>query len=149
MWMGFDRTNPLAKIFFLIFPLMAVLAYCWSYCSDIKSGFADKCIDEIGRYRYHLNKYISIFISSGLTNAIALTVNFLTILLFVPAIKPDSVYDIYYGIFSNNFMAETFYNIPLMYVLTFILLNFIFCGLFGCLGYAISTIIKRIMLKSI
>lgn len=142
MWIGFDRTNTLAKIFFLIFPLMAVLPYCWSYCSDMKSGNTDKDINRIGKYEYYLNKYTSIFISSGLTIAIALTVNFLIILLFVPAIKPDSVYDIYYGIFSNNFMAEMFYNMPFIYVLTFILMNFIFCGLFGCLGYAISTIIK-------
>lgn len=142
VWIGFDTANTLAKIFFLTFPLAAAIPYCWSYCSDRKSGYADKAIYEVGKYNYHLNKYIAVFISSGLTIVIPLLVNFLIMLLFVPAICPDSVYDIYYGIFSNNFMAEIFYGMPILYVGIFILLNFVFCGLFGCFGYAVSTIIK-------
>ncbi len=89
-----------------------------------------------------MSKYIAVFISSGLTITVPLLLDFLIILLFVPAIFPDSVYDIYYGIFSNNFMADIFYGQPFVYVLIFLLLCFVFCGLFGCLGYSISTLIK-------
>lgn len=89
-----------------------------------------------------MSKYIAVFISSGLTITIPLLLDFLIILLFVPAIYPDSVYDIYYGIFSNNFMADIFYGQPFVYVMMFLLLCFVFCGLFGCLGYSISTLIK-------
>lgn len=142
MWIGVDDTNKIAKIFFFIFPLMAVMPYCWSYCSDIKSGQAEKTVKEIGKFNYHLSKYTAVFISSGLTVSIPLLLDFLIILLFVPAIFPDSVYDIYYGIFSNNFMADIFYGQPFVYVLIFLLLCFGFCGLFGCLGYSISTLIK-------
>lgn len=142
MWIGVDNTNKITKIFFFIFPLMAVMPYCWSYCSDMKSGYAEKSVKNIGKFNYHLSKYIAVFISSGLTIAIPLLLNFLIILLFVPAISPDSVYDIYYGIFSNNFMADIFYGQPFVYVLIFLLLCFVFCGLFGCLGYSISTLIK-------
>ncbi len=142
VWIGFDTTNILAKTFFYIFPLMAALPYCWSYCSDRKSGYFDKAIDRLGKYNYHLNKYIAVFISSGLTVVLPLVLNFMIILLFVPAISPDSVYDIYYGIFSGNFMADIFYNLPFLYVVLFILLNFVFCGLLSCFGYSVSTMIK-------
>lgn len=142
MWIGFDSESKYTKIFYFLFPLVSVLPYCWSYCSEQKSGYADKAIIELGKSKYHFYKYISVFVSSGLTMAIPLLFDFLIILFFVPAIFPDSIYDIYYGIFSNNFMADIFYVQPFLYVLTFIILGFIFCGLFGCLGYAISTIIK-------
>ncbi len=143
MWIGFDRTNLIAKIFFVLLPILSISSYCWSHCSDIKNGCAEKTISQIGTYKYNLNKYISIFVSSGLSIAIPLIINFMIIILFVPAIKPDSVYDIYYGIFSNNFMADTFYNFPVVYVLSFVLVNFAFCGLFGCVAYTFSVLLKN------
>jgi len=142
LWIGCDSESKYTKIFYFLFPIVATLPYCWSYCSDLKNGYADKAIREFGKFKYHLYKYISVFVSSGLTMTIPLLFDFLIILFFVPSIFPDSIYDIYYGIFSNNFMADTFYGQPFLYVLTFIILGFIFCGLFGCLGYTVSTIIK-------
>lgn len=142
LWIGCDSDNKYSKLFYNLLPLTAVLPYCWSYCRDVKNGQADKFIKEIGIFNYHLSKYFAVFISSGLTITIPLLLDFLIILLFVPAIYPDSVYDIYYGIFSNNFMADIFYGKPFVYVMIFLLLCFVFCGLFGCLGYSISTLIK-------
>lgn len=142
MWIGWDNDNIYSKLFYYLFPILSILPYCWSYCSDIKSGYAEKSVKNIGKFNYHLSKYIAVFISSGLTIIVPLLLDFLIILLFVPAISPDSVYDIYYGIFSNNFMADIFYGQPFVYVLIFLLLCFVFCGLFGCLGYSISTLIK-------
>lgn len=142
LWIGCDSGNKFAKLFYLLFPLMAVLPYCWSYCNDIKSGQADKSIKNIGKFNYHLSKYIAVFISSGLTFTFPLLLDFMVILLFVPAIFPDSVYDIYYGIFSNNFMADIFYGYPFLYVLIFLFMGFVFCGLFGSLSYSVSTLIK-------
>lgn len=142
MWIGWDSDNMYAKLFYYLFPILSILPYCWSYCSDYKQGYAKKVIDKYGNYNYHLSKYIAVFISSGLIMVIPMVLNLLIILLFVPAITPDSVYDIYYGIFSNNFMADFFYSHPFVYVSLFILLGFIFSGLFGCIGYSISTIVK-------
>lgn len=143
MWIGWDYESKYSRIFFIIFPLIAVLPYCWSYYSDYKNGYASIAIEKLGKYNYHKSKYIAVFISSGLVVSIPLILNFLIILFFVPATFPDSVYDIYYGIFSNNFMAEMFYSAPFMYIIIFILLNFVYCGLFGCIGYAASTLIKN------
>lgn len=142
IWIGFDKDNLICKTLFLSSPLVAGISYCWSYCSERKSSYADQVINEVGRYNYHLNKYVAVFFSSGLTIVIPLTINFMIMLLFVPAFSPDSVYDIYYGIFSNDFMAETFYSLPFLYVGIFVLLNYTFIGLFCCFGYTVSTIIK-------
>jgi hypothetical protein len=142
LWIGLDSENKYAKILYLILPIIAVIPYCWSYCNDLKIGYADKAFNEFGKYNYHLSKYTAVFISSGLTIVTPLIIDFLIILLFVPAIFPDSVYDIYYGIFSNNFMADIFYGQPFLYVIIFLMISFVFCGLFGCLGYTVSTVIN-------
>lgn len=149
MWMGWDDESKYSRIFFIIFPLIAVLPYCWSYCSDYKNGYTNIAIEKLGKFKYHKSKYIAVFISSGLVISIPLIVDFLIILLFIPATVPDSVYDIYYGIFSNNFMAGMFYSTPFMYIIIFILLNFVYCGLFGCIGYAASTLIKNKIISAL
>lgn len=139
MWIGCDGENKYAKLFYNLFPLLSVFPFCWSYCSDYKNGYAKKLINSYGTYNYHMSKYVAIFVTSGLIMIIPILIDFLIILLFIPAIYPDSVYDIYYGIFSNNFMADIFYSHPFAYVIIFILLDFVYCGLFGCIGYATST----------
>lgn len=141
-WIGWDSENKFSKLLFSLFPFVSVLSYCWSYCSDKKNGKSDRLIMKIGKFNYHSSKYVAVFISSGLVITIPLLLDFLMILMFIPAIFPDSVYDIYYGIFSNNFMADIFYTQPFIYVFIFLLLNFVYCGLFGCIGYAVSTFIK-------
>ena len=142
-WIGWNSENKYSKLFFALMPFISVIPYFWSYCDDIKKGKANVMIEKNGKFNYHLTKYFATFISSGLTIAIPLLLDFLILLLFVPAVFPDSVYDIYYGIFSNDFMANTFYTNPLLYVFVFLLLNFTYCGLFGCIGYSVSTLIKN------
>lgn len=56
---------------------------------------------------------------------------------------PDSIYDIYYSVFSNSFLSNLFYNSPFLYVGIFILLNFIFGGLIGCASLAFSKFVKN------
>lgn len=147
MWIGWDQKNKYSKLLYRILPLISVLPYCWSYSKEKKIGIANKNIVQNGKWKYHFSKYTSVFISSGLVMAIPLIINFLTILLFIPPIYPDSVYDIYYGIFSCNFMADMFYMHPFVYVGIFIALSFIYCGLFGCLGYAISVFLPNRILS--
>ena len=142
-WIGWNSENKYSKLFFYSMPFISVIPYFWSYCDDINKGKVNVIIKKKERLNYHLTKYFATFVSSGLIIAIPLLLDFLILLLFIPAIFPDSVYDIYYGIFSNNFMANTFYTNPLLYIFVFLVLNFIYCGLFGCIGYSVSTVIKN------
>ena len=139
-WIGGSEKNLYASIFFSISPLLASLAYSWSYCHDMKNSYV---ISTDKKLEYYISKYMATFISSGLTIAMSLLLNFLLILLFVPVLKPDSVYDIYYGIFSNSFLGSAFYTNPFLYIAIFILLNFIFYGLIGCSSLTISIYTKH------
>lgn len=137
LWIGCDSSSKFSKLLFFIFPLLATLPYSWSYCYNYKK---EKNKNECFNPDSH--QYLAVFISSGLTLAIPLLINFLSILFFIPAIFPDSVYDIYYGFFSNEFMSYIFYVNPYLYILIFIILCFVFSGLLGCLGFSFSTLIR-------
>lgn len=82
-----------------------------------------------------ISEYLSSFITSGLIAFIPLAVNFICILMFVPADTPDSVYDIYYGVFSINLFSDLFYSCPVIYELIYMLILFAFSGLLGCFAY--------------
>lgn len=140
MWIGNDTSTVFSTIFFSISPLIAAIPYSWSLCKIIKSG--ELTSNNISS-QYYFNKFVSVFISSGLLIAIPLSMNFIVTSLFVPSVTPDSVYDIYYGIFSNDFGGQLFYTLPYVYILSFILLNFVFYGLFGCIGLYVSIFFKR------
>lgn len=135
LWIGNDN-SIYSKILFYIAPFLSALPYSWSYCRDLKKGIISN--KSKSKKQYH-SKLIGVFVSSGLLIAIPLFINFIGISLFVPSVKPDSAYDIYYIAFSNNFIGQLFYNVPYIYVLFYIVLNFSIYGLLGCIGLSFST----------
>lgn len=137
LWIGNSKTIY-SQIYFNIIPYLCSLPYSWSYCYELKKSKTASIESNI----IYIQKYISVFVSSGLVISLPLLINFFGISLYIPTYKPDSVYDIYYGMFSNGFLSGLFYNSPLFYILIVIILNFIFGGLMGGLGLSISTIIK-------
>lgn len=144
LWIGGPRleNDKSTVIFFWYIIFASVIPYTWSYCAERKQGKVNKRIihDKIPN---KLSKYIAVFVSSGLLAAIPLLVNLISVLLFVPATKPDPVYNVYYHEFSSSFFGELYYSVPLLYELLYIFSFFVFCGLIGCVGYSISLIIKN------
>lgn len=148
MWICGDD-NLFSMILFHAFPLMVTIPYGWRYCSEIKSGYNKEIVGQTGSFNYCISKFIATFISSGLVITIPLIVNFLSILMFIPSLTPDSVYDIYYGVFSNSFLGNVFYSNTFLYVAVFILINFLFCGLIGCLSYTFAALFRSRILSII
>lgn len=137
-WIG-NSSSLYSTIFFWTSPLLAALPYSWAYCT--KQNCTNSSLYNNSKEKY-LIKYTSVFVSSGLIALIPLFINFIVVSLVVPSIKPDSIYDINYGIFSNNFVGVLFYKFPYIYILFYCFFNFIFNGLLGGLGISVSTISK-------
>lgn len=137
LWIGATNENIIKTILFYAFPLVAAIAYGWSFRNDREVLYS---IGKKEYKKYCMSRYFTIFITSGLTLAIPLIVNLLTILLFVPVIYPDSAYDIYFGIFSYHFASDLFYSAPFLHTGIFILFAFVYSGLIGCLSYAFYTV---------
>ncbi len=141
-WVGGEASTLGSTVFFFIFPLLIAIPYGWSYCSEMKSGYVKNVVIRSGRMKYFLSKYIATFISGGLAMMIPLIMNLMLTASFIPAYKPDVRYMQYYGIFSNTFMSEIFYQHPNLYVFIYLLIDFFFCGLIACLSCTAANIIK-------
>ncbi len=143
MWIGGPRleNDKTSKLFFWVILLATSIPYAWSYCSEVKKARSNKKTPSCG-FSYMFSKYLAVFISSGLIAAIPLIINLLGIMLFVPITSPDPVYDIYFREFSSSILGNLYYVHPIFYECIYVAVIFIFCGALGCLGYAVSSVVR-------
>jgi ABC-type transport system involved in multi-copper enzyme maturation permease subunit len=142
-WVGGESYTLGSSIFFYIFPLLLAIPYGWSYCSELKSGYIKNMLIRTKRTPYFLSKYIAVFVASGLVMVIPMIANIIMTACYFPATLPNVGYDIFHGIFPYSLMSEIYYTHPILYIILYLLLDFFFCGLIGCLSYAITTVIKN------
>ena len=141
-WMGGDYQYPMTSLFYLLLPLMASLAFGWSFCMEKKSGYIKNVVIRTKKIHYFLAKYIAVFLSGGAVIAIPLVINFLTVACFIPAYQPDIYYNIYYSM-HYHFLSELFYSSPLLYVIYVMALDFVFSGLIATASMALTFFVRN------
>lgn len=137
-WIGGEFSSLTYSLFYLLLPILASVPYGWSIFDEIKNGTIRNVLIRVNRIKYFWGKYFITFLSGGITVTLPLIINILLVSLFIPAIKPDVCYDIYYGVFQPDIWSNLFYTKPLIYLLLFLILNFLFSGLFATFSLAIS-----------
>lgn len=142
-WIGNDYQFPMTSLFYMLLPLLAGLAYGWSYCTERKSGYVAQMVSRSRKKsQYFLAKYIATFLAGGAAVAIPLVLNFIVICCFIPAYTPDNFYWLYYSM-DAHFLRGLFFNTPLLFVCCIILLDFIFAGLFAAACVALAFFVKN------
>ena len=66
--------------------------------------------------------------------------------MFVPMVKPVAdLYNMpyYIPIMHGNLWSDIFYSYPIIYIILYIGLDFVFAGLFSVISYVTSTIINN------
>jgi hypothetical protein len=128
---------------FTLLPLLACIPYGWSAGKErVESYLANEMI-RCGRKNYYLCKYIATFLSGAIAVTIPLIFNLLLTAMFLPAIKPDVDYLMYYAVRYGAFAADLLYTHPLLYVAVYLCLDFIFAGLFACMSMALGNFINH------
>ena len=142
-WIGNDYQFPMTSLFYMLLPLLAGLAYGWSYCTERKSGYAAQMVSRSRKKSQSvLAKYIATVLAGGAAVAIPLVLNFIVICCFIPAYTPDNFYWLYYSM-DAHFLRGLFFNTPLLFVCCIILLDFIFAGLFAAACVALAFFVKN------
>lgn len=122
-WIGGFGNDTFKNIFYYIIFFCAIIP-CLYYILSSKSETINSKFS-----------YCKCFCYSGSFAFISLLFNFISILLFIPAITPDSVYDIYYDVKKGDFLSDLFYANPFVYEMIYMLMICVLCGLIGCFGY--------------
>lgn len=139
-WFGMS-TDFLAIMFYYILPLLAVYPGAMIYYKDRKSGYVKNLYTRFSKNKCLIIKYITTFISGGVAVVVPLLTAFLLTSLYAPARIPDSL--VMNPVVDINMWSELFFTHPLLYTLGYMLIDFIFGGLFACLAMSVSEFVKH------
>ncbi len=139
-WMPVHDGSDAASLFFTLLPLLAVMAYAWSFAADVRGGYICQIATRASRRDLYTAKYWAVFLGAGLLAVIPLTVNLLVLACFLPAYTPSVVDAMYIGMSPNEIFSAVFYSTPLLYVVLRLCLDFILCGLWAVMVLAFSTL---------
>ncbi len=142
-WLGGESNSLGFTLFYVFFSFIAVLPYGWSYQAEECNGYSKYVSVKIGRKKYLLAKYIAAFLSGGTVVLIPLILNFIGVACFVPAVQPSIVYEMYYAMRQGAIWSDIFYTHPLVFVCLYLLIDFIYGGLFAVIGIAVSLFSKK------
>lgn len=142
-WIGGEGVSLGSTLFFTLLPMLAAFPYGWSWCMEKKAGYVRMAVTRGGKRNYVLAKACAVFLSGGLTVLIPLAVNFAAVACFVPAILPVVTYMPYYGVYHGTLWSGLFYTHPLVYVLLYLALDFVFAGLLAVAVMSVSVYVKN------
>lgn len=134
-WIGGEYITVLSILFYWMLPILAVLPFGMSFYWDRKNGYIKNIVTRIEKKKYLLSKFIAVFLSAGTALVLPLLLNFMLTAGWLPALQPEcSTGD--YPIFANSMWSELFYTKPLLYVILFLVIDFILAGSLAIIALA-------------
>lgn len=136
-WLGGRLYSVFSYLYFMILPLLASLPHGDSFFTDVKKGVISNICIRTGKKDYYFAKYLSTFLSGGIVVIIPLLLNFLLSALLLPSMKPEVAF---WNTTVNEKSAfpNIYFTHPLIYILIYIFIIFIFSGFFGTLSLVCS-----------
>lgn len=142
-WIGAEINSPVCLSFFIVLPLLAMLPSGFSLVSEIKTGYAKHIIPKCGRKNYISAKLLSAFISGGCVSTIVQASSVALVALFLPAVAPRVIYNMYFPVHHGDLFSTLAYSKPMLFVICYLGVDFVFCGLFACLPVAAAFVVKK------
>lgn len=119
-----------------VWPLLAAMAFGWSYNNERLSGVYNQVVSRIGIRRYFLSKHIAVFISGGLAFSIPIVVDLLAMALFYPAYGHPSVFD-------NTFLSGLALVSPWGFCIAMCGMSFLWGGATACICHCAGTYLRH------
>lgn len=141
-WMSIDQSAP-SLLFYQIVPLLAVIPYASSLRSELKDGYVAQVYARSERGRYLAAKYVAVFCAAGLVAALPQLLNFVLLACFYPGYLPQVEAAIYTAVFADNVGSWLFYNMPLLDVLLFCVIDFAICGVWAGFVLVLSCLVRN------
>ncbi len=136
-WIG-GYTDYFQIAYFAIFPILAVLPHGDTFYTDKNLGYIRQFYLRGKRIQYLKAKYIATFLSAGTAVTVPLVVNLLLTMVILPSIIPVRPSLLYPLSLPKSFLSEVFYSNPYLYVLIYLVLDFLIAGLLGGVALTVS-----------
>lgn len=132
-WMCGDDSSVFPVMYYFIVPILASLPFAGSYKEDIDSGYIKNITTRISRKEYLKAKYLVTFLIGGVVSILPMVINFLLTAMVLPAVIPQACTG-YFPIFSYSMLGNLFYSHPYIYLMIYMIINFVFLGLLSTLA---------------
>ncbi|MDD4414479.1 MAG: hypothetical protein PHR14_08050 [Oscillospiraceae bacterium] len=136
-WIGAERTGLPSYLFFLVIPLLASLPYGDSYFQDRKTGYIRHILIRQNKVQYYVAKFIAVFLSGAVVVVIPLIINLGMSALILPSVLPE-VSTHTHAIYAHSMWSSLYYAHPYVYIGLYLLLIFIFSGLWASISLSVS-----------
>lgn len=145
-WMGMNFASPYKETFLTIFPTLAMLPYALTYHSDIKNGYVKNIYTRNKKKNYLMAKYIVTFMSAGIVVTIPYLLNLIIALCLLPALSPvrNGQY-----MSAASMLQNVFYSRPFLYIVIYLIISFLYAGVFASVTLAATCIVENIFLLSL
>ena len=136
-WIGASYTAQ-SFLYYLILPILACIPFADSFFTDKKSGYIKNVLIRANRKDYFIGKYLATFIAAGIAVVIPLIVNLIITSMFLPSYIPNV--STYGQIGQVSMWSKVFFTHPYIYILGYLIIDFIFSGFIATIGLSISLI---------
>ncbi len=136
-WIGGEWVSLQPTLYYIIVPILAALPFADSFFVDQKSGYLKNVFTRCKKRDYFFSKYIAVFLSAGCAVVIPLLLNLLVTALLLPSTVPTACTGIF-PMFSNQMWSVLFFTHPYWYIFFYLLLDFVFCGLWSTLSLIVA-----------
>lgn len=141
-WLGASDITFGGLVFYWIFPILASLPYAWTLCDEIHSGYAIQILTRSSKKEYFISKLFSSFISGGIVIAVPLILDILLLMMLDVTYYPQPN-DLISSIWSGSFCSILFYKKPILFVVIWTFVEFLWGGAVSLLCCAIGLYIKK------
>lgn len=141
-WLAGNSYNLQSFVYFLLFPLLAVIPYGISYFDDRKKGVLHNIFTRCPRRQYLISKFLVTFLSGGAAVIIPLLLNLLVTMMILPNLIPQSILP-GNGINAAKWGYMLYFQNPAGYLAVYLLIDFVFGGLYAVFALAGSFFLKH------
>lgn len=142
-WIGGEAFSLGYLLFFILLPLLASIPYGDSLCLERNTGYIRNVVIKVGWRVYLSAKVCAAFLTGALALLIPLACNLILTACFIPAYEPDILYRGHYANWSGSMWSVLFYTYPLIHTLLYLLLDFLFGGIFAVMSTSVGAFCNR------
>lgn len=139
-WLGIDVISPWLNIYMTIFPILAVLPYGASWFED-KRGYVRSIVIRTDRTKFLLAKYFAVFVSGGIVVILPMLLNLMLTASVLPSLLPSL--NGLFPVSGGGMFAGIFYTRPYLYIGIYLIMYFVYGGVFASLALAAAIFINN------
>lgn len=138
MWIEYIVDSNYKQLLFMLLPVLAAIPFADTYAKDKQTGFLKAIISKGKLKQYFTGMYISNFITAGLVITIPLLINIYLAFMTLPNVQPDPIVALNPADNMNIIFPALYYSHPLLHMLFYVLLAFLFAGMYATFCLSIS-----------